>query len=176
MRPVLRLFAERRWANHADAHQRGAPSIAVPRDIEPEVGELDDVYLYSVDDLHEVVTENLKNRQGAAEVAEQLVVAGASDFMQRLRERAAVDVVKACRQQAEDLRDEELARALRLLSNGTSAEEVLAQLARGLTNKLMHTPSVQLKRFSAAGRLDALAVAQELFALDERMASDKNPQ
>lgn len=150
--------------------------IAVPRDIEPEVGELDDVYLYSVDDLHEVVTENLKNRQGAAEVAEQLVVAGASDFMQRLRERAAVDVVKACRQQAEDLRDEELARALRLLSNGTSAEEVLAQLARGLTNKLMHTPSVQLKRFSAAGRLDALAVAQELFALDERMASDKNPQ
>ena len=116
--------------------------IAVPRDIEPEVGELDDVYLYSVDDLHEVVTENLKNRQGAAEVAEQLVVAGASDFMQRLRERAAVDVVKACRQQAEDLRDEELARALRLLSNGISAEEVLAQLVRGLTNKLMHTSSV----------------------------------
>jgi glutamyl-tRNA reductase len=150
--------------------------IAVPRDIEPEVGELEDVYLYSVDDLHEVVSENLKSRQGAAVAAEQLVAAGAEDFMQRLRERAAVDVLRACRQQAEDLRDEELGRAMRLLGNGTPAEDVLAQLARGLTNKLMHAPSVQLKRFSAAGRLDALAVAQELFALDERMSSDKNPQ
>lgn len=150
--------------------------IAVPRDIEPEVGDLEDVYLYSVDDLHEVVSENLKSRQGAAAVAEQLVASGAEDFMLRLRERAAVDVLKACRQQAEELRDEELARAVRLLNNGTPADEVLAQLARGLTNKLMHAPSVQLKKFSAAGRLDALAVAQELFALDERMASDKNPQ
>jgi glutamyl-tRNA reductase len=150
--------------------------IAVPRDIEPEVGDLEDVYLYSVDDLHEVVSENLKSRQGAADAAEQLVMAGADDFMQRLRERAAVDVLRACRQQAEYFRDEELSRALRLLTNGTPAEEVLAQFARGLTNKLMHAPSVQLKKFSAAGRLDALAVAQELFALDERMISDKSPQ
>jgi glutamyl-tRNA reductase len=150
--------------------------IAVPRDIEPEVGELEDIYLYSVDDLHEVVSENLKSRQGAADAAEQLVAAGADSFMQQLRERAAVDVLRACRQQAESLRDEELSRALRLLTNGTPAEEVLAQFARGLTNKLMHAPSVQLKKFSAAGRLDALAVAQELFALDERMTSDKSPQ
>jgi glutamyl-tRNA reductase len=150
--------------------------IAVPRDIEPEVGDLEDVYLYSVDDLHEVVSENLKSRQGAADAAEQLVMAGADDFMQRLRERAAVDVLRACRQQAEYFRDEELSRALRLLTTGTPAEEVLAQFARGLTNKLMHAPSVQLKKFSAAGRLDALAVAQELFALDERITSDKSPQ
>ena len=150
--------------------------IAVPRDIEPEVGELEDIYLYSVDDLHEVVSENLKSRQGAADAAEQLVSAGADDFMQRLRERAAVDVLRACRQQAESLRDEELGRALRLLNNGSPAEEVLAQFARGLTNKLMHAPSVQLKKFSAAGRLDALAVAQELFALDEHMTSDMTPQ
>ena len=150
--------------------------IAVPRDIEPEVGELEDIYLYSVDDLHEVVSENLKSRQGAADAAEQLVAAGADDFMQRLRERAAVDVLRACRQQAESFRDEELNRALRLLTNGTPAEEVLAQFARGLTNKLMHAPSVQLKKFSAAGRLDALAVVQELFALDERITSDKSPQ
>ena len=141
--------------------------IAVPRDIEPEVGELDDVYLYTVDDLHEVIEENLKSRQGAAQAAEELVNAGAGDFMLRLRELAAVDVLKAYRQQAERLRDEELARAQRLLANGSSAEEVLAQLARGLTNKLLHAPSVQLKKISADGRFDALAVAQELFALDE---------
>ncbi|HSX91125.1 MAG TPA: glutamyl-tRNA reductase [Pseudomonas sp.] len=141
--------------------------IAVPRDIEPEVSELDDVYLYTVDDLHEVIAENIKSRQGAAQAAEELVAVGAEDFMARLRELAAVDVLRAYRQQAERLRDEELAKALRLLSNGSSGEEALAQLARGLTNKLLHAPSVQLKKFSADGRIDALGVAQELFALDE---------
>ena len=148
--------------------------IAVPRDIEPEVGELDDIYLYSVDDLHEVIEENLKTRQGAAQVAEDLVLVGAEDFMLRLRELAAVDVLKSYRQQAERLRDDELAKAQRLLANGSSAEEVLLQLARGLTNKLLHAPSVQLKKMSAAGRLDALAMAQELFALNE--GADKNSQ
>jgi len=141
--------------------------IAVPRDIEPEVGELDDVYLYSVDDLHEVIEENLKSRQGAARAAEELVATGADDFMLRLRELAAVDVLKAYRQQAERLRDEELAKAQRLLANGSDPLEVAATLARGLTNKLLHAPSVQLKKLSADGRFDALAVAQELFALDE---------
>ncbi|MCQ4273417.1 glutamyl-tRNA reductase [Pseudomonas kuykendallii] len=141
--------------------------IAVPRDIEAQVGELDDVYLYTVDDLHEVVAENLKSRQGAAMAAEDLVSSGAGDFMLRLRELAAVDVLRAYRQQAERLRDEELLKAQRLLANGGSAEEVLAQLARGLTNKLLHAPSVQLKKLSAEGRIDALTVAQELFALDE---------
>jgi len=141
--------------------------IAVPRDIEPEVGDLDDVYLYSVDDLHEVIEENLKSRLGAAKAAEELVAAGADDFMLRLRELAAVDVLKSYRQQAERLRDEELAKAQRLLANGSEPLEVVAALARGLTNKLLHAPSVQLKKLSADGRFDALAVAQELFALDE---------
>ena len=141
--------------------------IAVPRDIEPEVGELDDVYLYSVDDLHEVIEENLKSRQGAARAAEEMVAVGAEEFMVRLRELAAVDVLRAYRQQAESLRDDELQKAQRQLANGAPADEVLAQLARGLTNKLLHAPSVQLKKLSAEGRLDALALAQELFALDE---------
>lgn len=141
--------------------------IAVPRDIEPEVGELDDVYLYSVDDLHEVIEENLKSRQGAARAAEDMVAVGAEEFMARLRELAAVDVLRAYRQQAESLRDDELQKAQRQLANGASADEVLAQLARSLTNKLLHAPSVQLKKLSAEGRLDALALAQELFALDE---------
>lgn len=140
--------------------------IAVPRDIESQVGELDDVYLYTVDDLHEVVSENLKSRQGAAKAAEDLVVQGTSDFMQRLRELEAVDVLRSYRQQGEQLRDEELEKALRSLANGTNAEDALAQLARGLTNKLLHTPSVQLKRLSADGRHEALAVAQELFGLN----------
>ncbi|HEY8330911.1 MAG TPA: glutamyl-tRNA reductase [Pseudomonas sp.] len=140
--------------------------IAVPRDIEPEVGELDDVYLYTVDDLHEVIAENLRSRQGAARAAEELVLTGVDEFMARLRERDSVDLLRSYRQRAEQLRDDELAKALRQLGNGSPAEEVLAQLARGLTNKLLHAPSVQLKKFSAAGRHDALAVAQELLDLD----------
>ena len=140
--------------------------IAVPRDIEPQVGDLDDVYLYTVDDLHEVVAENLKSRQGAAQAAEKLVLRGTADFMARMRELAAVDVLRAYRQQGETCRDEELQKALRALANGTAAEDVLNQLARGLTNKLLHTPSVQLKRLSADGRHEALAVARELFGLN----------
>lgn len=141
--------------------------IAVPRDIEPQVGELADVYLYTVDDLHEVVAENLKSRQGAAQAAEELVQVGAEEFMQRLRELAAVDVLKAYRRQAEQLRDEELQKAQRLLAAGNDPEQVLASLARGLTNKLLHAPSVRLKKFSAEGRIEALMTAQELFALNE---------
>ena len=87
--------------------------------------------------------------------------------MARLRELAAVDVLRAYRQQAERLRDEETQKAQRLLANGADPMEVMAQLARGLTNKLLHAPSVQMKKLSAEGRIDALAVAQELFALEE---------
>ena len=90
--------------------------------------------------------------------------------MQRLRELAAVDVLRAYRQQAERLRDEELGKAQRQLANGADPAEVMAQLARGLTNKLLHAPSVQMKK-SAEGRIDALALAQELFALDEGAAA-----
>ncbi len=139
--------------------------IAVPRDIEPQVGELNDIYLYTVDDLHEVVAENLKSRQGAAKAAEDLVLQGTSDFMARLRELEAVDVLRSYRQQGESLRDEELQKALRNLASGGEPEQVLTQLARGLTNKLLHTPCVQLKRLSADGKHEALAVAQELFGL-----------
>jgi glutamyl-tRNA reductase len=86
-----------------------------------------------------------------------------------------VDVLKAYRQQSERMRDEELQKAQRMLANGSSAEDVLVQLARGLTNKLLHAPSVQLKKLSAEGRLDALAMAQELFALNEG-STDKSSQ
>ena len=141
--------------------------IAVPRDIEPEVGGLSDVYLYSVDDLHEVIQENLRSRQGAAEAAERLIDLGTDEFMQRLRALAAVDVLRRYRQKAEHLRDQELAKAQARLHKGADPQLVLAEMARALTNKLLHDPSVQLKQMSAQGRAEALTLAQELFALDE---------
>jgi glutamyl-tRNA reductase len=141
--------------------------IAVPRDIEPEVGSLADVYLYTVDDLHEVIEENLRSRQGAAEAAERLIDLGTNDFMQRLRALAAVDVLRRYRQKAEHMRDQELAKAQARLERGADPALVMAEMARALTNKLLHDPSVQLKQMSAQGRAEALALAQELFALND---------
>ncbi|WP_304639892.1 glutamyl-tRNA reductase [Pseudomonas sp.] len=141
--------------------------IAVPRDIEPEVGSLDDVYLYTVDDLHEVIEENMRSRKGAAEAAERLIEIGTSEFMQRLRALAAVDVLRRYREKAEHLRDQELAKAQARLERGAEPATVMAEMARALTNKLLHDPSVQLKQMSAQGRAEALALAQELFALND---------
>lgn len=145
--------------------------IAVPRDIEPEVGGLSDVYLYTVDDLHEVIEENMRSRAGAAQAAERLIEQGTTEFMQRLRALAAVDVLRRYRQKAEKLRDQELLKAQARLERGAEPAAVLAEMARALTNKLLHDPSVQLKQMSAEGRAEALALAQELFALDDETNS-----
>ncbi len=141
--------------------------IAVPRDIEPEVAQLADVYLYSVDDLQEVIDENLRSRQDAALAAERLVELGTADFMKRQRARAAVNVLRSYRQRAEQQRDQELEKALARLERGGDPAKVMAEMARALTNKLLHEPSVQLKRMGAEGRTESLSLAMELFALDD---------
>jgi glutamyl-tRNA reductase len=146
--------------------------IAVPRDIEHEVAELDDVYLYTVDDLKEVIEENVRSRETAAQEAETLVEAGASEFMRQLRALGAVETVMSLRQQAEQLRDVELEKALRQLNNGKDAQMVLNNLARGLTNKLIHSPTVQLRKASAEGRDDYLEMAQDLFQLSHTVKED----
>ncbi|MDO6564882.1 glutamyl-tRNA reductase [Amphritea sp. 1_MG-2023] len=146
--------------------------IAVPRDIEHEVAELDDVYLYTVDDLKEVIEENVRSRESAACEAETLVAAGAMEFIRQLRSLGAVETVTALRQQAEQLRDSELNKALRQLNNGKDAATVLNNLARGLTNKLIHNPTVQLRKASAEGRDDYLEVAQGLYQLSPNVKED----
>jgi len=140
--------------------------IAVPRDIEPQVAELEDVYLYTVDDLTEVIEENQRSRQDAAQEAEQLIEQGAGQFMRNLRELDAVDTLTQLRSKYSQLADEELARALRMLEQGKAPEEVLKRLAHGLTNKFLHQPSVQLRQASAEGRDDIQALTAELFQLD----------
>lgn len=139
--------------------------IAVPRDIEEQVGELDDVYLYTVDDLHAVIDENKKSRVAAADQAEEIINEGVELFIRQQRALNAVDTVKALRQKAEQLRDAELQKALRSLHTGVNAEQVLQQFARNLTNKLIHTPTTVLKAASANNRHDVLQSAQELFEI-----------
>lgn len=141
--------------------------IAVPRDIEPEVGELSDVYLYSVDDLKQVIDENLKSRQSAALEAESFVEQGAQKMMGEMRALDAVAVVRAYRSQCDNVRERELQRALKQLQKGQDAQQVMIQFARSLTNKLVHTPCIQLKKASSEGRVEVMDMAQELFGLND---------
>lgn len=139
--------------------------IAVPRDIEEQVGELDDVYLYTVDDLHAVIDENKKSRVAAADQAEEIITEGVELFLRQQRALNAVETVKAYRSKAEQLRDLELEKALRSLHSGANPEQVLQQFARNLTNKLIHSPTTVLKEASASSRHHVIQVAHELFAL-----------
>jgi glutamyl-tRNA reductase len=115
--------------------------LAVPRDIEAQVAELDDVFLYTVDDLAQVVTDGMVNRQEAAIDAELIVQARAENFMHWLKKREAVPTIKALRDQAEATRKTELEKALKLIQKGESPDKVLESLSTALTNKFLHAPS-----------------------------------
>ncbi|PSF10589.1 glutamyl-tRNA reductase [Marinobacter fuscus] len=146
--------------------------IAVPRDIEPEVASLADVYLYTVDDLRQVIEENVRSREGAAREAEHLIASGVQDFLEQLRALDAVSTLKLFRQRAEVLRDAETDKALRALRNGADPETVLRSMARGLTNKLLHQPSIQVRKATAEGRAEVTECLRELYQLDALEADE----
>jgi glutamyl-tRNA reductase len=140
--------------------------IAVPRDIEPQVGELDDVFLYTIDDLSDIIAENRRSREEAAAQAEQLVDLGVETYLRDLRAREAVETVRAYRSRAEEVAAEELERCLRRLRKGEDPEQVLQRFARSLTNKLIHTPSQRLREAGADGRDEVVAHGRRLLGLD----------
>jgi glutamyl-tRNA reductase len=139
--------------------------IAVPRDIETEVGNLDDIYLYTVDDLQEVIQENMQSRQQAAEQALEIIEQQVVEYKNWLRSLDAVSLIQSFRNQAEKERDEILQRALNQLDNGKSPDEVLQFLAHTLTNRLLHTPSTQLREACTSGQTELLEAANTLFQL-----------
>jgi glutamyl-tRNA reductase len=141
--------------------------IAVPRDIEAEVGELDDVYLYTVDDLEEVIEENKRSRQEAAEQAQEIVDFHTEEFMGWLRSLDAVELVQDYRDQALQMRDEVLERALRQLRKGKSPEETLEYLAHTLTNKILHTPSARIRQAGQQGQQELLKAANTLLKIKD---------
>ena len=141
--------------------------LAVPRDIEPEVSALADIYLYTVDDLEGIVTQNLVDRSNAADEAAALINAEAADLDRDFRALAAVNTLVSFRERHERLRDIELEKALTRLRAGDDPETVLTQFARQLTNKIVHTPSVELKRAGADGEVELLENTRRLFGLDD---------
>ncbi len=136
--------------------------IAVPRDIEASVAELADTYLYTVDDLHEIIRDGLRSRQEAALQAEEIVDTQASHFMAWLRSMDAVETIRRFRQRSEAIRDHSLERALRQLQRGDSAEQVVQELARQLTNRLLHTPCEQMRQAGYDGNVALLQAAERL--------------
>jgi len=138
--------------------------IAVPRDIELEVGELNDVFLYTVDDLTEVVDENKKSREQAALIAEEIIEEGVKQFLQEQQAMQAVHAIRQFRDHVGELTADELSKALRNLRSGQEAEKVLERFAHSLSNKFMHEPTAQLKRAAIDNDLELVRQIEKLYS------------
>ncbi|MCC7326028.1 MAG: glutamyl-tRNA reductase [Burkholderiales bacterium] len=141
--------------------------LAVPRDVEPEVAELDDVFLYSVDDLSMIVQGNLRIRRESVVQAERMIADQAEHFLRWLEGRSVVPTITALHGHHDGLRIAELDRARRMLAAGTAPEQVLEALARGLTNKVLHGPLSVLNAAGEAERAELIAVLQRIYHLEE---------
>lgn len=141
--------------------------IAVPRDIEPEVNGLDDVYLYTVDDLKEVVEENMHSRQQAAKEAEKIIDVQVMDFMRWVDSLNAVPTIRQLRDASNAVTESELEKARTKLARGMDPQLVLEEMAHALTNKFTHSPSAALSEANRDGDESLLIAARRLFNLDD---------
>jgi glutamyl-tRNA reductase len=139
--------------------------LAVPRDVEEEVGELDDVFLYTVDDLAQVVESGMESRQAAVVEAEDIVTARVQEFLGWLQARDSVPVIRSLRDAAERMRRHELEHAAKLLARGEPPDRVMEQLSLRLTNKFLHAPTQTLNLAEGAERAELQAAAARLFHL-----------
>lgn len=141
--------------------------IAVPRDIEPEVGDLADVYLYSIDDLDQVIEANLQTRRNAAKQADEIIIGQVEDFMGWLRGQDAAGTIQEFRRRATATQQDVLARAQGMIKQGKSPEQALMFLAHTLTNKLIHAPTNALNRASRDGDAETVKAARTILGLPE---------
>jgi glutamyl-tRNA reductase len=137
--------------------------LAVPRDVEPEVGQLSNITLYNIDDLRNVINSNMKDRLSAAEQAESMIELYAASYMRELRIHDASDIIRHYRATMIKQRDCELDKAMSALAAGKNPEAVLKNFARNFVNKTMHHPTVTLRQAAQDGQLNLLALAKELF-------------
>jgi glutamyl-tRNA reductase len=140
--------------------------IAVPRDVEPEVGKLANAYLYSVDDLQAIIEQNMAQRKAAAVQAESIVVQESGEFMAWLRAQSAVETIREYRSQADQVRAELQERALAALQQGADAEKVLQELAHKLTNRLIHAPTKSLQQAARDGDSERLQILRDSLGLE----------
>jgi glutamyl-tRNA reductase len=140
--------------------------IAVPRDIEPEVAELEDIYLFTIDDLQTVVNENMNGRRAAARQADQMIATEVNRFEMQLRTRGAAPTIRQLRHQAEQARQHTLDQARHMLAAGRSPEDVLEFLSATLTNRLLHAPSQRLRDAAETGDSAVIDAIADIYRLD----------
>ena len=140
--------------------------LAVPRDVEAEVAELNDVFLYTVDDIAEVVKDGLGARQSAVKEAEVIIDSGVSDFVHWMESREVVPTIRALRDHAERNRRHALEKAARLLARGEDPQKVLEQMSNGLTNKFLHAPTHALNQVHGDEREAFLELIHRLYHLN----------
>jgi glutamyl-tRNA reductase len=141
--------------------------IAVPRDIESQVGELDAAYLYSVDDLQAIVNENMASREQAAEQAQEIILQRTHEFSKWLRSQGSIDVIRQYRDAAQEVKTELVEKAVNQLQSGKSAEKVLLELANKLTNRLTHAPTRAIQAAAQEGDIDKLAVLKQTLGIEQ---------
>jgi glutamyl-tRNA reductase len=139
--------------------------LAVPRDIEAEVGELDDVFLYTVDDLAHVVQDGIGSRQAAVVQAEAIIDSSVESFMHWMESRELVPTIRALRDHAERFRRHEIERAQKMLAKGEDPQQVIEALSRALTNKFLHIPSHALNHVSSEERDELVALLSRLYQI-----------
>ncbi len=141
--------------------------IAVPRDVEPQVGELDNVFLYTVDDLQDVIDENRRSRQEAADQAEKIVERQVDLYMRKVRALGANDAIRSYRASVEHVQAAAVEKSLKQLRAGQDPQQVIEHLAHTLGNKLMHTPTQRLREAAEQGNLELIDAAKQLLDLDD---------
>jgi glutamyl-tRNA reductase len=166
--PIIGLGAVERALKARKRRPMFMVDLAVPRDIEPEVKELEDVYLYTVDDLAQVVQTGQEHRQAAVAQAEAIIDAGVQSFMHWMDERAGVPLIQQLNAQTQAWREAEIARARKLLARGEDVDAVLEALSRGLTQKMLHGALAELHAGDAAARERASSAIQHFFLRKER--------
>ncbi|GAB6069438.1 glutamyl-tRNA reductase [Thiomicrorhabdus hydrogeniphila] len=142
--------------------------IAVPRDIEANIGDLNNVYLYTVDDLQEIIESSKQSRQSAALEAEEIIELQAQHFVTQLQATQQIKpVIQAFRQQSMQIKEASLEHALHQLEQGVDSEEIIKRLANQLTNRLIHTPTKQLNQAGMQGDKTLISAAETLLICDE---------
>ena len=145
-----------------------ACDIAVPRDIDPEIATLDDVYLYTIDDLDRVVLDGQGSRETAVTDANRILDDEIGRYLSVQRARQSIPTINALREHADSVRDEVLANAQRRLGKGADGQEVLEYATAAMLKKLLHQPSVKLREAGKSGDEDLIAAARRLFGLHDR--------
>lgn len=165
--PILGKGAVQRALRQRRYRSQLIVDIAVPRDVETEVNEIDGVYLYTVDDLQAVIDENKQSREAAALEAEQIVSTQVDVFMRKWQSLGASEAIRAYRSNIESVKQAAISKSLKQLQSGQNPEEVLQHLAHTLSNKVMHTPTARMREAAERGDAHLLDAAKILFDLPD---------